>query len=59
KSRFSNVKSAITFGNQYNLPESVLSQMTIDSLIQVMGDVTVRAFPNYDEAKKWLMETRK
>lgn len=42
----------------YNLPESVLSQMSIDSLIQVMGDVTVRAFPNYEEAKKWLIENK-
>lgn len=42
----------------YNLPESVLSKMSIDSLIQVMGNVTVRAFPNYEEAKKWLISNK-
>lgn len=39
----------------YNLPASVLSQMSIESLVQVMGDVTIHAFGSYDEAKKWLM----
>lgn len=37
----------------YNLPASVLSQMSIESLVQVMGDVTIHAFASYEEARRW------
>ncbi len=41
----------------YNLPESVLSQMTIESLVQVMENLTVHAFKNYEEARAWFMKS--